>query len=171
MENINNYKKRFFNLMESTMGDVKPLIVEDEQSSGLSTLNSILSQANLGQVSQEDVPELVSDCPVYAPNQKLQGYLDQVKQAAESADLNTLKSELKKVISASKKIEEQAVTTFFVIFGLSIPLIEFAIIFAAITLIIIIAISKRIMGDNEKSKGKAYCEKSNTKLLSKLGIS
>jgi len=54
------------------MGDVKPLIVEDEQSSGLSTLNSILSQANLGQVSQEDVPELVSDCPVYAPNQKLQ---------------------------------------------------------------------------------------------------
>ena len=157
--------------MESTMGDVKPLIVEDEQSSGLSTLNSILSQANLGQVSQEDVPELVSDCPVYVPNQKLQGYLDQVKQAAESADLNTLKSELKKVISASKKIEEQAVTTFFVIFGLSIPLIEFAIIFASIALIIIVAISKRIMGDNEKSKGKAYCEKSNTKLLSKLGIS
>ena len=31
MENIGNYKNRFYNLIESTMGDVKPLIVEDEQ--------------------------------------------------------------------------------------------------------------------------------------------
>jgi hypothetical protein len=30
MENIEQYKKRFFNLMESTMGDVKPLINEQE---------------------------------------------------------------------------------------------------------------------------------------------
>ncbi len=30
MDNIEQYKKRFFNLMESTMGDVKPLINEDE---------------------------------------------------------------------------------------------------------------------------------------------
>ena len=28
MNNIGNYKKRFFNLMESTMGDVKPLVNE-----------------------------------------------------------------------------------------------------------------------------------------------
>ena len=28
MTNINDYKKRFYNLMESTMGDVKPLIME-----------------------------------------------------------------------------------------------------------------------------------------------
>ena len=28
MESIENYKKRFFNLMESTMGDVRPLITE-----------------------------------------------------------------------------------------------------------------------------------------------
>ena len=28
MKNINDYKKRFYNLMESTMGDVKPLIME-----------------------------------------------------------------------------------------------------------------------------------------------
>lgn len=31
MENINEYKKRFYNLMESTLGDVKPLISEDAQ--------------------------------------------------------------------------------------------------------------------------------------------
>jgi len=28
MKNINDYKKRFYNLMESTMGDVRPLIME-----------------------------------------------------------------------------------------------------------------------------------------------
>jgi hypothetical protein len=30
MKNINDYKKRFYNLMESTMGDVRPLIFENE---------------------------------------------------------------------------------------------------------------------------------------------
>ena len=30
MNNINKYKKRFYNLMESTMGDAKPLINEDD---------------------------------------------------------------------------------------------------------------------------------------------
>jgi hypothetical protein len=30
MENIENYRKRFFNLMESTIGDVKPLISEQD---------------------------------------------------------------------------------------------------------------------------------------------
>jgi lipopolysaccharide export LptBFGC system permease protein LptF len=29
MENLEKYKSRFYNLMESTMGDVKPLITED----------------------------------------------------------------------------------------------------------------------------------------------
>ncbi len=32
MNNIEQYKKRFFNLMESTMGDVKPLINEQDAS-------------------------------------------------------------------------------------------------------------------------------------------
>ena len=171
MENINNYKKRFFNLMESTMGDVKPLIME--QSTGLSNLNSILSQVNLGQLSQEDVPELVSDCPIYAPNETSQSYLDRIKQAAESADLNTLKSELKKVSLAkeSNKIQEQDVTNFTTIFGIRVPTIEFVIIAGGIIIAILVSIAKRIFGEKEKSKGKMYCEKSNTKLLSKLGIS
>lgn len=165
-------KKKVVRLTESDLIRIVKKVIKEqsEASSELSTVNNILSQANLGPISQEDVPELVSDCPVYAPNQKLQGYLDRIKEIAENADINTLKSELKRVISASKKIEEQAVTTFFVIFGLSIPLIEFAIIFAAIALIIVSVISKRIMGEKEKSKGKAYCEKSNSKILSKLGI-
>jgi hypothetical protein len=32
MNNIEHYKKRFYNLMESEMGNVKPLINEDESS-------------------------------------------------------------------------------------------------------------------------------------------
>ena len=36
MKNINEYKKRFYNLMESTLGDVKPLI--SEQDEGVSDL-------------------------------------------------------------------------------------------------------------------------------------
>lgn len=32
MKNIENYKTRFYTLMESTMGDVKPLISEEETS-------------------------------------------------------------------------------------------------------------------------------------------
>jgi len=31
MNNLNQYKKRFYTLMESTMGDVKPLIIEQEE--------------------------------------------------------------------------------------------------------------------------------------------
>lgn len=35
MNNINEYKKRFYNLMESTMGDAKPLINEQKDVSDL----------------------------------------------------------------------------------------------------------------------------------------
>ena len=91
-------KKKVIKLTESDLiRIVKKVIRENsEVSSELSTVNDILSQANLEPISQEDVPELVSDCPVYAPNQKLQGYLDRIKEIAENADLNTLKSELKR---------------------------------------------------------------------------
>lgn len=30
MKNIEDYRNRFFNLMESTMGDVKPIVIESE---------------------------------------------------------------------------------------------------------------------------------------------
>jgi hypothetical protein len=38
MRNIENYKRRFFNLMESTIGDVKPLISEQENVRNLSII-------------------------------------------------------------------------------------------------------------------------------------
>jgi hypothetical protein len=39
MGNMEQYKKRFYNLMESTMGDVKPLITEENQESSISLSN------------------------------------------------------------------------------------------------------------------------------------
>jgi len=46
MDIINEYKNRFYNLLESTMGDVRPLITEDETVSGSPEFNQIVT--NLG---------------------------------------------------------------------------------------------------------------------------
>ena len=40
MENINEYKKRFYNLMESTLGDVKPLISEQNEPSFMQSIKN-----------------------------------------------------------------------------------------------------------------------------------
>ena len=41
MENINEYKKRFYNLMESTLGDVKPLISEQNEPSFMQSIKNL----------------------------------------------------------------------------------------------------------------------------------
>jgi hypothetical protein len=46
MDIINEYKNRFYNLLESTMGDVRPLITEDETVKGSPEFNQIVT--NLG---------------------------------------------------------------------------------------------------------------------------
>jgi hypothetical protein len=46
MDIINEYKNRFYNLLESTMGDVRPLITEDETVTGTPEFNQIVT--NLG---------------------------------------------------------------------------------------------------------------------------
>lgn len=48
MNNIGNYKKRFFNLMESTMGDVKPLIVENNGTVDITTHRESCGQKLIG---------------------------------------------------------------------------------------------------------------------------
>ena len=48
MNNIGNYKKRFFNLMESTMGDVKPLIVKDDETVEITTHRESCGQKLIG---------------------------------------------------------------------------------------------------------------------------
>ena len=42
MKNINQYRNRFYNLMESTMGDVKPLINEDEMAGWSAVKKSLM---------------------------------------------------------------------------------------------------------------------------------
>lgn len=46
MNTINQYKNRFYNLLESTIGDVRPLITEDDTVSGSPEFNQIVT--NLG---------------------------------------------------------------------------------------------------------------------------
>ena len=41
MGNINQYKKRFYNLMESTLGDVKPLISEQNEPSFMQSIKNL----------------------------------------------------------------------------------------------------------------------------------
>jgi len=41
MENINEYKRRFYNLMESTLGDVKPLISEQNEPSFMQSIKNL----------------------------------------------------------------------------------------------------------------------------------
>jgi len=41
MRNINEYKRRFYNLMESTLGDVKPLISEQNEPSFMQSIKNL----------------------------------------------------------------------------------------------------------------------------------
>ena len=165
-------KRKIVKLTESDLINIIKKVIKEqsEPSSELDTVNDILSQANLGPITQEDVPELMSDCPDDVPNDKSQQYIDKIKQAAENATLDTLKSELKKVSSASHNVQEQAVTTFIVILGITLPLIEFAIIGGAIAIILIGVILKRIFGGNYDSRSKTHCGKRKKTILPRIGF-
>jgi hypothetical protein len=62
MNNINQYKKRFYKLMESTIGDVKPLICEETESeSGVSkkgSLKDIAKKKFNGKSTYKDVYDM-----------------------------------------------------------------------------------------------------------------
>jgi hypothetical protein len=55
MDIINEYKNRFYNLLESTMGDVRPLITEDETVSGSPEFNQIVTNLGLDLEKLDDV--------------------------------------------------------------------------------------------------------------------
>ena len=55
MNTINQYKNRFYNLLESTMGDVRPLITEDETVSGTPEFNQIVTNLGLDLEKLDDV--------------------------------------------------------------------------------------------------------------------
>ena len=58
MNNIDQYKKRFFNLLESEMGNVKPLITEDEDQ-WVEDSTELEGEADLGQMDMEQAAEEV----------------------------------------------------------------------------------------------------------------
>lgn len=59
MKNVNEYKKRFYNLMESEMGDVRPLIVEQTENNYWKDIkNEFISKGNPVLIDTEEIKSL-----------------------------------------------------------------------------------------------------------------
>jgi len=83
MKNINDYKKRFYNLMESTMGDSKPLIKEDPDPTDVNPKITAALQANVATVYNTSLNQYYTKNPNKKPNpvptfsvRKTTGYKD-----------------------------------------------------------------------------------------------
>ncbi len=165
--------KNIVRLTESDLVNIiKKVIKEQESSPELTTLNSELSQAGIGEVTQEDVNELLSDCPIDAPtDSKSQDIISKIQQRADSVDINTLKDALKQIKSyQGNKIQEQigALT----ILGFTIPAVMVTVLIGAIAIIILGSIAKRIFGKkNYDSRSRTHCGKLKKTLLPRIGLS
>ena len=59
MKNVNEYKKRFYNLMESEMGDVRPLIVEQTENNYWKDIkNDFINKGNPKLIDTEKIKSL-----------------------------------------------------------------------------------------------------------------
>jgi hypothetical protein len=63
MYNIEQYKKRFYNLMESSMGDVRPLISEQDSSKDTETEQPKLQKKIIELTNQSLIPQELVDNP------------------------------------------------------------------------------------------------------------
>ena len=68
MNTINQYKNRFYNLLESTMGDVKPLITEDETVSGSPEFNQIVTNLGLDVEGDENDSDIKNGNQLFGGN-------------------------------------------------------------------------------------------------------
>jgi outer membrane protein OmpA-like peptidoglycan-associated protein len=91
MKNLKNYKNRFYNLMESTMGDVKPLVNEGDEMS-----EQIEGGETTGRPYKFDVTLI--DKP-----QTLRGDLFKTGSSEINKDSNEFKNAVKVISSASKE--------------------------------------------------------------------
>jgi len=61
MENINDYRKRFGQLMESTMGDVRPLISEQESTTETMTGKKLKGYIDENNAKQNGTPDFMGE--------------------------------------------------------------------------------------------------------------
>jgi hypothetical protein len=74
MSNIEQYRKRFYNLMESTMGDVKPLINEDDRGTvlDLASFKGKIKAILVSTIGEDDFPDIPIDIESNPPTLNLQ---------------------------------------------------------------------------------------------------
>jgi len=80
MKNINDYKKRFYNLMESTIGDSKPLIKEDPDPTDVNPKITTALQDNVATFYNNSLNQYYTKNPnkpkIYFSVKKTTGYKD-----------------------------------------------------------------------------------------------
>jgi hypothetical protein len=92
MSNIEQYKKRFFNLLESEMGNVKPLITEDEDQWATDSAE-LEGEADLGKMDMEQAAEEVESVLSNDELQFLAGIMGQEgKEGLENKIENAVES-------------------------------------------------------------------------------
>lgn len=92
MSNIDQYKKRFFNLLESEMGNVKPLITEDEDQWATDSAE-LEGEADLGKMDMEQAAEEVESVLSNDELQFLAGIMGQEgKEGLENKIENAVES-------------------------------------------------------------------------------
>lgn len=99
MNNIDQYKKRFFNLLESEMGNVKPLITEDEDQ-WVEDSTELEGEADLGQMDMEQAAEEVESV---LSNDELQFLANLMSQEGKES----LENKIENAIESKSEMNEE----------------------------------------------------------------
>jgi hypothetical protein len=175
MKDLTNYKNRFFNLLESELGDVKPLLNEEssfESQFILKSAKEMASQEGVG----EDVTEYVDNenptCVPTTGDQEKDGIISKIWEWANNpANRSNLKTTLKSLKDAifkakeekKEEVTEQTAAALLTIGGVALtPSILIAIGGILLIIIIVAIISK-------SGKRKSSCKR-RSKLFKRHGI-
>ena len=168
---------RKFIITESDRMHIKSLYEQIESTDltqELQTLNNVLSQSNVTPIASDEIDELSPDCPVDIPQNEYSNTLEQIQEKINNInDINTLKSELKKISTLQKQpqpvqqpVQEQAVPI--IILGVAVPPVAITIVAGTILLMLIIKLAKLIFG-KKTHKTSSSCKR-RSKLFKKYGV-
>lgn len=168
---------RKFIITESDRIHIKSLYEQIESTDltpELQTLNNVLSQSNVTPIASDEIDELSPDCPVDIPQNEYSNTLEQIQEKINNInDINTLKSELKKISTLQKQpqpvqqpVQEQAVPI--IILGVAVPPVAITIVAGTILLMLIIKLAKLIFG-KKTHKTSSSCKR-RSKLFKKYGV-
>ena len=151
---------------------------EVEPLSELSSLNNILSQVGVPNISPDELDELSPECPVEIPDNPYKDIVVKLQDKINNiSDTNVLKSLLQTIkdnSSKESKVQEQvgALGTTVMILGIAIPGPAFLIIAGTLTLIIVLQLAKLLFSTKtikRKSAGYSTCKR-RRKLVKKFGL-